>query len=104
MAVMMAERESVDLRGMPLEELEKWIEDRQRELNALSTFFRHGRVSRHNRAFPLLLEALEQAEAQFSEAQAIWRERLPASERFDEPVIFRRPGRRRNGDDDGYSE
>jgi hypothetical protein len=48
-----------------------------------------------------LFEALGRAEEQYSEAQTVWRERLPEDARFDKPVIFRRPNRQRGGSDDG---
>ena len=104
MAVIMAEREATDLRAMPLDELSAYVEARQRELNYLNTFVASGRISRHSEAFGLLFQALQAAEEQFRAAQTVWRERLPEDSRFDEPVIFRRPSRRKESNDDGYSE
>jgi hypothetical protein len=101
MAVYMAEHEAAELRMMPIDELATYAEDRLRELNYLATFVGSGRISRHSRAFTLLFEALGRAEEQYSEAQTVWRERLPEDARFDKPVIFRRPNRQRGGSDDG---
>src|SRR5690348_16824569 len=97
MAVMMTELPT-DVR-----ELRAIVERRQRQRNAIQTFVLSGRISNDNPAFELLREALERAiqyEAESTAALAAAIERDPA---FDEPVIWRRP-RRRKGGDDGDSE
>ena len=103
MVVCMTEREAPDLRAMPLEELAAYVADRQREVNYLDTFISSERISRHSAAFGLLFEALRLAQEQYAEAARVRAERLPREGGFETPVIFRRPGRRKESDD-GYSE